>query len=372
MKNVFYSFLLLIVIISCEKETNPLRPEMLVQKYEYPINTPKMLLKIKMFDETNGYVFAFDEYHWGNVIKDASHDIPSFSLDGSKGVILSHINDQQVDSVTLFRTRDGGQSWNPVRLPFSFITDLSFQDSETGFALTHSALYLTRDGCKTWKKIMFNNAIKNGITYGSFFRDIYFIPPSKLFFYTPNFDYGTNFDYGIYYAFVILENDNIISIEANQNEFKFPKGFIDNLVYFGKNNQNIMLPILGDIWLSRDQGINWNKISSSGYYSNVRFIDAVDAENIYAATSGMNFAKTENGGKDWHFVDNRLAYYVDVFDKNNVLIAGNGDVRYTSDGGKTVHLIDENLEVRRVSLPSTRLGFIVQSNKVIRYYLGDK
>lgn len=312
MRNTKLTYLLgillfLYLFISCKKdETN-----ISVETISFPLNID--LFSIHFIDDQNGFVC---------------------------GGIKS-------ESGYIFKTENGGISWEEIYSSDKFLKDISFFNSDIGYACGDSILILkTKDGGNSW-----------------FEMEYPWIPP-------PNYILPLNH--------IEIINDSIVYITGGG---EFAKGLIfrtrnwgwwwefnlfDNELsdsYF-KTNDNGIFCGYGIMTKTIDGGRNFQTIDITGdYYTAMHFLN--DNTGFACGYNGGVY-KTTDSGDSWkkihrtNFAGKRVHYnditFMDA--QNGIIIGNNGEALITKNGGDkwqtTTSFTSENL----LSVFSSNNGFV--------------
>ncbi len=110
-----------------------------------PLSSSGRLSDVQFINRSTGWIAGAalrspsrEELKWSRV-----PNVPRHLLDDVTGKVLTPI---------IYRTDDGGKTWQVQRVPSSLgnIEDISFKDSDHGVALSGPSAFHTRNGGKTW------------------------------------------------------------------------------------------------------------------------------------------------------------------------------------------------------------------------------
>lgn len=227
----------------------------------------------------------------------------------------------------LYQSLDGGKHWKRIRV--DLIDGLSIIDAQTLFVMVYTYLdsssdkqstYFTNDTGNSW--IEFTTPALNDYYDNLFATDVNTIYISKSKSLYKSTDGG--------YHWVLLKefDDKIIEIT----------GIIGNEKVLSVLTKN------GKLWLTNDFGLDWNKVSTLSFTSDVvgKNIHFENTQTIYAI-SNYQLYKSIDSGKTWkkiHIITKRsnLIESIHVMNDNTLCVgAMYGNLLKSTDGGKSWH-----------------------------------
>ncbi len=267
----------------------------------------------------------------------------------------------------VFRSRDGGKSWENMGLkesrhiggividPRNSNTIFVAAEGSTWGSGKERGLYKTTDGGKTWRNVLFiseNTGVNNVI-----------MDPEN-----PNILYATS-EQRRRHIFTKIgggpESAVYKSEDNGETWRKIMKGLpTDDIGGMGiavsKVNSNVVYLIVeaaydgSGFYRSEDKGETWVKMSdysASGQYYNEIYCDPKDINKVYSVETFSKY--TLDGGKTWNnislnerHVDDH-AMWIEPENTNHFLIGGDGGVYETYDGGNNFRFVS-NLPVTQL------------------------
>jgi photosystem II stability/assembly factor-like uncharacterized protein len=296
-----------------------------------------------------------------------------------------------------FHSTDGGQTWTAHTLGEHHSTGvikIKFFDEISGYAITHSNLFITNDGGQSWESIMIPN------TMFASFSDISITENQSVYVSsrTPGLwkstDGGNNwenkFDGEIgYFSDIMFVDDNLGYVSGydiwNNYVLKTEDGGQNWQESYTEQRTNanriIKLEItdLGHITTatndrriikSTDQGTNWEVLDVATDVS-INSLTVPSDEAIFVGSSVGNILKSTNGGESWTEINSPIVsgytltknlHFLDGL--NGFAVLGNqsnqGKLFSTSDGGQTwveLHYGYEN-SIRGISFHNPSMGIV--------------
>lgn len=236
----------------------------------------------------------------------------SHFIDGQNGYVCGGIKGE---SGFIYKTEDGGISWNAIYSSNKFIKDISFYNSNLGYACGDSILILkTKDGGKSWIEMQYP----------------WLPPPSRI---SPLNN-------------IEIVNDSMIYVTGGS---EFSKGII---------------------FRTRNWGWWWYYELFDNEYSDSHFTS--QEEGIFSGYGVMT--KTSNGGKNYEAIDIKGDFFTALHFVNNDLgfaCGYNGGVYRTSDSGNSWEKIHKtNFAGKRVhfndiTFTNPQNGVIVGNNGIV-------
>jgi photosystem II stability/assembly factor-like uncharacterized protein len=272
---------------------------------------------------------------WKNVGLKDSHHIGRIAInpknpDNVFVAVAGHLYSDNQDR-GLYETKDGGRTWkrildvtdNGKKIGVTEVVQ-DPSNSEIIFAATYdrirkpwtfnaggpgSAIYKTVDGGKSWSRL------SGGLPTGVLGRIGIGISASN-----------TN----ILYA--NIENNNVLNMPFEERYSLMTSGIDPKKTEFGD-----------EMYRSDDKGNSWRKVSPDGkeigggpayYYQQVR-IDPVNPDHVYVL--GISVWETINGGKDWkdafNFGGDNHAMWIDPVDSKHIMLGYDHGMGISYDGG---------------------------------------
>jgi photosystem II stability/assembly factor-like uncharacterized protein len=273
---------------------------------------------------------------WKNMGLKESHHVGRIVIDPKNSDIVwvaaaGHLYSDNPDR-GLYETRDGGKTWKKILEIISHgkqmgVTDVTIDpsNSEIMYAATYdkarkpwtfnaggpgSGIYKSTDGGKNWNKLA--GGLPDGVL-GRIGIDVSSSNPEIIY--------------------ANIENNNIPGMSPEER-FR--------LMEAGKTPKG---KEMGDeMYRSDDKGITWKKISPDGrdigggpayYYQQVR-IDPTNPEHVYVV--GIGIWMTENGGKDWvtpfNFGGDNHALWINPADPKHLILGYDHGMGISYDAGK--------------------------------------
>jgi photosystem II stability/assembly factor-like uncharacterized protein len=208
----------------------------------------------------------------------------------------------------ILRTVDGGVVWEEVILNQS-IRQLYFANADSGWARTGVEIFRTANGGINW-----NSAFRLS---GGFSRSIEcasFISSNRAIF--------VGFiDYDVFFKTRIYQTNNVGHHWIVQHEYTY-RWF--NEIEFYNENVGWLLG-LGDVWQTTDGGNSWNPIGSTGLNS----ISFADSLHGWGVGDYSTIYRTNDGGQTWTqeyvgFTKSKENF--DIVDGNLVIFAGRSSI----------------------------------------------
>lgn len=293
----FFLLFVLILFLSCRKEKIELKHE-----------------EFRLPDHINLYGLYFtDEFN-------------GFLVGGEKGV-----------AGALYKTMDGGQSWNLDFETDKYLRDVSFYDSQTGYICGDSILIIkTSDGGITWEKM----------EYPWLPPDNYILPLSHIEHVDDTVAFisgGAYFDRGL--VFKTRNGGQWWQFSMFHNEIATSYFKSDTAGIFGG---------YGLMTTTQDGGLSYQPIDIKGdFYRSFYFLS--DNSGFACGYNGGIY-ETNDGGLSWESIYNsngiagKRIHLNDIFFRDNekgMAVGNNGEVLITNNGGDKWTLAekftDENL-----------------------------
>ncbi|MCZ2127096.1 MAG: hypothetical protein LC099_04895 [Anaerolineales bacterium] len=289
-----------------------------------PIVESPNIVKIRMLNEQDGWsvsgakVFRTNDggvTWYGATPLDAPADAYSVLtdfLDAKAAWALYPSADGSPDNGTLYRTSDGGATWNSFSAPFSE-GDLEFLDAKNGWMMANLgvgagsmgvAIFQTRDGGETWTRTYANDPNVEGASDSlplgglkNFIRPVnmdtawvggVIYMTGRVYLYRTD-DGGANW----------AEQPIILSQEAAGGEV----GALD-LTFFAPSTGMLVLRSSGDVlltevYISQNGGATWAQTDATlKGYGSLQILSADDM--IFFADGKFNI--TQDAGKTWNAV----------------------------------------------------------------------
>ncbi len=267
----------------------------------------------------------------------------------------------------VFRSRDGGKSWENMGLkesrhiggividPRNSNTIFVAAEGSTWGSGKERGLYKTTDGGKSWKNVLFiseNTGVNNVVMDTE----------------NPNILYATS-EQRRRHIFTKIgggpESAVYKSEDNGETWRKIMKGLpTDDIGGMGiavsKVNSNVLFLIVeaaydgSGFYRSDDKGESWNKMSNysaSGQYYNEIYCDTKDINKVYSVETFSKY--TLDGGKTWNNISTNErhvddhALWIEPENPNHFLIGGDGGVYETYDGGNKFRFVS-NLPVTQL------------------------
>ncbi|MFC1941405.1 WD40/YVTN/BNR-like repeat-containing protein [Chloroflexota bacterium] len=343
-------------------------------------------------NELNGGLYHTTDggIHWKKATLPQPSDTDVFSIlianDDPQTIYVSlgnvHNEPRPPEHDYLWKTRDGGRTWQPIHYPFD-------PDSGWWWFMEHSSddsIYLSAalrvwrstDRSTTWQKVDFDK-LRAGVGTGDI-RDMAIHPANPDILYIPllngiakSTDGGKN--WALYNEGMILTRINLLATHPTYPSVVYAASsggegtfrsedygenwawlnggglwhpWADELVTDPGDIDNIYEIVdVSDIYHSTDRGSTWSRIWPDFRYNSVYSIAIApsDPDIIYALKNGFGIFKSENGGYDWQFLHQSgvdYTYSIAIHPENpDIVFSGYSPkpfqdwamVRRTLDGG---------------------------------------
>jgi photosystem II stability/assembly factor-like uncharacterized protein len=261
---------------------------------------------------------------WNFVKKESPGDLVSVFFTSSEDGWIGG------DGGYLAFTTDGGRNWKKHSLTApENINEIYFRNSENGYILAGSKIYITRDKGTNWRetRVIQLSELK-GLTPE--FLSIRFVDKRR----------------GYIVGSVSNRNDEVVDslvLQTNDggetwDRIKVPtKMELFHLDFVG-DERGWIVGDKGSIIVTNDGGATWQK-QTTGTDRALRGVDFRNAEEGYAVGGRGVILRTENGGRIWEKVTTPFAdslFRVNFYDDKNGFISGrNGIILRTDDKGRT-------------------------------------
>lgn len=261
-----------------------------------------------------------------------------FFINQNTGIIVGY--NSAVDGGVIFKTTNGGTNWNVTYSNYSHdnkIRNISFINSNTGWAASQYYLYKTTNGGSNWF-LIHNFAFCNDIFFFDTLNGLrtYY----KYLYKTTNGGYN----YSLYNQYVDTSLYSISFIGSNS-------GFISC-------NYGVILK-------TTNTGINWSFIQtlSKRKLSNTNFIDSL---NGFIIGEHGTILKTTNSGNNWSMKNqgksNKL-FSICFLNENTGWISGINTILKTTNGGNQWITQWDSLEtVKKICFLNVNTGWIFINN----------
>jgi photosystem II stability/assembly factor-like uncharacterized protein len=192
------------------------------------------------------------------------------------------------------KTINGGQSWSETTsfgLPYDLISDFCFVTDSIGVACLSetSRFYKTTDMGNTWTEVY--NDWRAAYWKIAFFDEMNGIATGYTF-------------YGYYDILLITEDGGSTWLEKPVDTKRE-----DQCICILDENNCIKAGYLGMMHKSTDKGINWTQLNQRTIHSDILSVQMLDetvgfavAEIGYGGVSGLEIAKTADGGHKWTII----------------------------------------------------------------------
>lgn len=254
-----------------------------------------------------------------------------------------------ISNANLFKTTDGGNTWNQPCAGFTYIINkVYFIDENIGIIVGHEGkIYRTTDGGGTW-----SNAITGTNSYN--FYDVDFSNS------TTGYAVGT-------------EGSIFLTTDGGQNW---------NIIYtYGSNPLKVVVAPYNQygyaagefttFFRSTDGGINWGEETIDSLYSHFSGMQFISDLEGWMSGSGGFILHTSDGGENWtQQTTNTTLDLNDLWSTNylNVYAVGEaGTMLKTTDGGSnwTPYYVPTQADLHSVFFVDFNVGFVVGDSGVI-------
>lgn len=293
---------------------------------------------------------------WGNMI---AAQFP----DPENGYVLSESLWGGVLSTSLMKTEDGGSSWTDVSPGFQFYSALNFLSPDTGFlyAEPYNALFRTLNGGNSWDFLQTNFNFAPQLIHFLDYEHGYVGAGGYL---DRSIDGGetwnpvtTGMEGMMAFHVMLHKGTDTLYIGGDANGFaallrSFDGGNTWETIFTGEDGtfrdlcfgegQSLYGICMDHILISVDGGDNWMNAQTNNespvYFSSICF---PTADTGYAVGKGLyeNILKTVDGGENWSPIDSDISSglnFVKFKDADHGIILGEGGVEaFTTDGGIT-------------------------------------
>lgn len=364
-KDVLIIILLLLTLYSCNIDNENDNGN---EWKDISINTDFDLQEVLMINEKVGFVVGSNQVSaYPSQVTAGNFNIDStmINIDGS-----SYINYKWdvIDSISsnpfVFKTINGGLSWDAVYLPLSDLLDISFINETIGFALFPSGLYRTLNGGVSWIKIMPNIAIASNVLFCKAFMRMRFINANEGFLYNNNFNQGKF----LVSVNIATKSWKILDCSSDRRI----NGIIDKIEYPRFSSDTLFLKSNSSFYSSIDKGANWQLL-----HENFIFDDTYMVNNrIGFANFGSSLAKTSDGGKTWTTITNAAGSdfrKIIALDENNIYGIDYQCIYKSIDGGFTFSKMTKQAsDINDISFPSQKIGYAVGNGGKVFKYIKEK
>jgi len=252
------------------------------------------------------------------------------------------------------KTVNGGETWVNVldlSFPYAIINGIYFTTTEKGWISTNTEqLFRTTDGGATWNDSL--NMLSTGV-------QILFV----------NELHGWVFNYANFYRTTDGGENwtlHITSFFPSQTNFYF----IDqNTGWFGKHNYSNESKIIK----TTDGGITWNSIHTKHLFTinSIFFLNGLTG--WIAGNSGMIFKSTD-GGENWSMQHSNLSHSINkiymINESTGWLGAYGPRMAYTTTGGEAWQSVNKPSSYEEITelkfFDNTGIGFMILGNKLYK------
>jgi len=357
--NKLLLILSLLAMLSCKKENDN-------QKYEWKDVSPESTTDfqdIQMLNEKVGYVAGFLNTGSYNVV--CTQIQPGgntyISLDNTLPYLSCNLADTLSSTSLMYKTIDGGKSWNPITLPFSKYKHMSFVDEYLGFVLSGDGLYKTADGGQNWQKIMENSVVYDYTAESSVFQKIKFTSPNNGFLYTNNFKGGC--------VFVSVNgNGELKRIISNRLEIPAQIPFINEIEYRSGHPEEVFILTLSNLYMSNENGDDLQLLQDIYPFEKITYF----GETWYAHFSEI-LSRSDNRGKTWNNISmlpiNHCSILATV-GENRIGVSDKFGIYLTDDSGLSFRKMSKpDVEITDICFPTSQTGLAIGPNgKILRYF----
>jgi photosystem II stability/assembly factor-like uncharacterized protein len=319
MRKVFGILLIIGLLAGCERETKPISYGAW-EKLDIP--TKIELNKVYFANENVGYVVGIPEidtiftYDSANFIMteypgwiQMPHIMTGKSKYHSSGVSRTV---PEVLNPSIFKTLDGGITWNSIHTPFvPQILDIFFLDENNIFIVTkREGVFKSIDGGDNWSKIL-----ENVLYPGCENWQVQINPYTNVCFFNENDGIVFRTD-GPKLMVQTSNGGGSWSFLSNGADPTISKYFADRMYNLKNSDVGYYYTLDGKIFKSIDKGNNWEMISSTGVIiKDICFVN----ENLGYFINGTQIYRTENGGMDW--VLQGIKNYWEVLGQGDKIVA---------------------------------------------------
>ncbi|MDQ3020609.1 MAG: YCF48-related protein [Bacteroidota bacterium] len=237
--------------------------------------------------------------------------IQLYFIDEQEGWMLS-------DYYYIFKTTDGGNSWNYINTDIQLPANMFFNDPKTGWITGEGVngnglLVKTADSGSSWN---LSHVFSDGPTSQVLFKD---------------FQTG----------FVTGKSGQIYKTINSGNSwnqyFELPQSILTS-IKFSDIQTAWLTSIEGTdpgIWKSTNSGYNWLKVYDAPNYVNINSLHSFNNDKIIGAGDYGSIVYTTDGGVNWNFnkISSTLFNCISFFDSNTGWVCGNGGSIFKSTNG---------------------------------------
>lgn len=352
-----YFILSLFILVACQKDN---------QKYEWTDVSPESAAHfedIQMLSENVGYVAgSIFGPSYSTMCTDVFQpgDTSYISLDNTQPFTWCSFVDTVKSASIMFKTIDGGKSWNPVPLPFSKYHHMSFVDENLGFVLSGDGLYKTVNGGVSWQKIMENSVVYENTAESNTFSKIKFTSPNNGFLYTNNFMGG---------CILVSVNGNgeLKKIISNRIELPAPISFINGIENIPGHPEDVL--ILTQKTLYKYNG-NEEELELL-YTKDFQNLTHAGGSTWYANYSDM-LSMSDDAGISWNYISMLPIMHCSILTsvgENKVCVSNKIGIYISDSGGLNFRSMSKpNIEISNICFPSLQTGIAVGPNgRILRY-----